>query len=61
MYDLIKISDESTKSIRNIYPAFDLFKRMTHKFDNRAPLDIHDFDNLAIIFCFDLTAIEELF
>ena len=33
---------------------------MTNKFGNISPLDIHDFDNLATIFCFDLSASEEL-
>ena len=33
---------------------------MTHKFGNITPLDIHDFNNLATIFCFDLSASEEL-
>ena len=45
---------------RNIYPAFDRFEQIAHKFDNITPLDIHDFDNLASIFCFDLSASEEL-
>ena len=36
----------------------DLYERMTHKFSNIALLDIHDFDNLATIFCFDLSASE---
>ena len=47
-------------SARNIYPAFDLYERMTNKFGNISPLDIHDSDNLATIFCFDLSASEEL-
>ena len=45
---------------RNIYPAFDRFEQIAHKFGNITPLDIHDFDNLASIFCFDLSASEEL-
>ena len=33
---------------------------MTHKFSNIPPLEVHDFDNLATIFCFDLSVSEEL-
>ena len=53
----ILINDGTSK---NIYPAFDRFERLAHKFGNITPLDIHDFDNLASIFCFDLSASEEL-
>ena len=56
----IKINEGTTNVTRNIYPAFDLYERVAHKFGNIAPLDIHDFDNLATIFCFDLSASEEL-
>ena len=51
--DPIIINEETKNAKRNIYPPFDLYERMTHKFGNIAFLDIHDFDNLATIFCFD--------
>ena len=53
----IMINDGTSK---NIYPAFDRFERIAHNFGNITPLDNHDFDNLASIFCFDLSASEEL-
>ena len=56
----IRINEGKDNTARNIYPAFDLYERMTNKFGNISPLDIHDFDNLATIFCFDLSASEEL-
>ena len=33
---------------------------MTQKFRNISPLDIHDFENITTIFCFDLSASPEL-
>ena len=56
----IRINEGTDNTARNIYPAFDLYERMTNKFGNISPLDIHNFDNLATIFCFDLLASEEL-
>ena len=44
--DTIKIYKGTTNATRNIYPAFDLYERMTHKFGNIIPLDIHNFDNV---------------
>ena len=48
--DPIKINEGTTNVTGNIYPAFDLYVRMTHKSSNIAPLDIHYFDNLAKYF-----------
>ena len=56
----IKINEGTDNTSRNIYSAFDLYEKMTQKFGNISPLDIHDFDKLATIFCFDLSASEEL-
>ena len=47
----IKINEGTTNATRDSYPAFDLYERMTHKFGSKAPLDIHDFYNLATIHC----------
>ena len=46
----IRINEGTDNTARNINPAFDLYERMTNKFGNISPLDIHDFDNLATIF-----------
>ena len=56
----IRINKGTDNTARNIYPAFDLYERIANKFGNISLLDIHDFDNLATIFCFDLSASEEL-
>ena len=56
----IIINEGTRNANRRIYPAFDFYERMTNQFGNISPLDIHDFENLATIFCFDLSASEEL-
>lgn len=47
-------------TLANIFPAFDLYEKMCYKFGNIPGLDINEFDNLYTIFCFDLSAAEEL-
>jgi len=45
---------------RNKYDAYDLYVKMCNNFGNICPMDIDDFNDLACIFCFDLSASEEL-
>ena len=58
--DNVRYPIEPIRTNEGIYSAFNLYERITHQFGNIAPLDIHDFDKLASIFCFDISASEEL-
>ena len=56
----VKINEGTDQTSRNIYPAFDLYEKITEKFGNISLIDIYNFENLTTIFCFDLSASEEL-